>query len=356
MPTFNAARYLREAVDSILAQTYEDFEFLVVDDDSRDGTREILASYNDSRIKVIDGPGQGISGALNLGLCLAQGEYIARMDADDIALPDRFKKQVAYLDAHQEVGICGSWQQHFGEGNWIHKAPSSAAQSRANLLFFCDLCHSTLMLRKRVFLENKLFYDNRYASEDFQLWTRAMDVTDIVSLPEILGKYRHGEDNITPAKFNTINDESGRVVATTLWRTLGMKIKDEDTCYLNSWANMFFDAPNETLKQERLARFEALLREIWATNQRFEVYDPQSLLQVFAAKWGWARFNLSLWDEHEVHSLDDVFSMGGAPMKVRAAIDTMLPKGTKRRQIVKGLLYWLNKSDSPAQPRRSADV
>ena len=309
MPTFNAEQYLKEAVDSVLNQTYGDFELLVIDDASKDWTRIILAEYDDPRIKLVDGPCQGLSKALNLGIQIAQREYIVRIDADDIALPQRFEKQVSYMDAHPNVGICGSWQEHFGEQNWIHKPGETPDQNRANLLFFCDLCHSTLMLRKSVFIMNNLFYDDHYASEDYQLWTRAIDVTDIVNLPEVLGKYRHGEDNITIAKFQKIDKESGRIVAETLWRTLGMHIASEDMCYFNSWANLYFDASSAKEKKERLKRFERLLREIWKANERVGFYNPQSLLNVFAVKWGWANYNNSLWMKYDVHDLEDVFTL-----------------------------------------------
>lgn len=309
MPTFNAERYLKEAADSILNQTYQDFELLAIDDYSKDRTRKILNEYCDSRIKVIDGPNKGLCEALNLGIRLSAGEYIARMDADDIALPQRLEKQVKYMDENPNVGICGSWQQHFGTQNWVHKPGETSAQNRANLLFFCDLCHSTLMLRRRVLINNNLFYNNRYASEDYQLWTRAMDVTDIVNLQEVLGKYRHGEDNITIAKFKKIDDESGRIVAETLWRTLGMHIAKEDIAYFNSWTNRYCDAPNAKEKRRRLDNFERLLREIWYVNQQVEYYEPQSLLNVFAVKWGWAKYNNSLWKNYKISTLDDVFAI-----------------------------------------------
>lgn len=309
MPTFNAERHLKEAVNSILNQTCKDFELLVIDDCSKDKTRKILKEYGDSRIKIIEGPNKGLSEALNLGIKISAGEYIARMDADDIALPQRFEKQVLYMEEYPNVGICGGWQEHFGTQSWIHKPGETPAQNRANLLFFCDLCHSTLMLRKSVMINNNLFYNDHYASEDYQLWTRAMDVTDIVNLQEVLGKYRHGEDNITLAKFKKIDDESGKIVAETLWRTLGMHIAKDDVAYFNSWANMYCSSATVDEKRKRLDNFERLLREIWTVNEQVRYYDPHCLLKAFAVKWGWAKYNHSLWTNYRVDSLEDVFGI-----------------------------------------------
>ena len=93
MPTYNAEKYLKEAIESILNQTFTDFELLVIDDCSKDNTRNIVLSYNDKRIRLIDGLQKGLAAALNFGIKIAKGVYVARMDADDIALPERFSKQ-----------------------------------------------------------------------------------------------------------------------------------------------------------------------------------------------------------------------------------------------------------------------
>ena len=107
MPTYNAEKYLKEAIDSILNQTFTDFEFLIIDDNSKDKTKKIIGKYNDKRIKLIKGPQKGLAAALNCGIKKAQGKYIARMDADDISLPARLEKQVNYLEAHPEITVLG---------------------------------------------------------------------------------------------------------------------------------------------------------------------------------------------------------------------------------------------------------
>ena len=116
MAVYNGEKYLRSAIDSILSQTYIDFEFIIIDDCSTDNTANILESYTDSRIQIIrNEKNLRLPASLNKGLKIAKGKYIARMDADDIAMPDRFEKQVKYLEAHQEVAVIGGSFQVFNE-------------------------------------------------------------------------------------------------------------------------------------------------------------------------------------------------------------------------------------------------
>ena len=126
MAVYNGEKYLKEAIDSILSQTYKNFEFIVIDDCSSDNTPIILKSYTDARIQVVrNEQNLRLPTSLNKGFKIARGKYIARMDADDIAMPDRFEKQVKYLEAHQEVAVIGGSFQvfnEFGEDIYIHEA------------------------------------------------------------------------------------------------------------------------------------------------------------------------------------------------------------------------------------------
>ena len=115
MTVHNGEKHLSEAIDGILNQTFKDFEFLVIDDGSTDGSADIIQSYKDVRIRFIsNGKNLSVPVSLNMGLNLARGEYIARMDCDDISLPQRLEKQVQFMDANPEVGVCGTWLETFG--------------------------------------------------------------------------------------------------------------------------------------------------------------------------------------------------------------------------------------------------
>ena len=196
MPTYNAETYLREAIDSILNQTFTDFEFLIIDDNSNDKTREIIKSYKDKRIRLIDGPGKGISAALNVGLKEAKGEYIARMDADDISLPERFEAQVKFMDEHPEVGICGTKIHTLEKNNnqWFTHIHSNV--QLLDLFEDTPFCHPTVMIRKQILDNNNLKYDeSSLCAEDQLLWYQILKVTNGYNLEKIYLYYRVHDHN-----------------------------------------------------------------------------------------------------------------------------------------------------------------
>lgn len=194
MPAYNAENYIREAIDSILAQTFRDFEFLIIDDGSTDHTVEIIRSYSDSRIRLYQNErNMGVAATLNRGLDLARGEYIARMDADDISLPERFAKQAAYMDAHPDVAVCGSNIILFSEGapERPYFYASSDAQIRANMVFNSAFAHPSVFLRKHVLEKARLRYDCQYEkAEDYELWVRILQHAKGKNIQEPLLRYR----------------------------------------------------------------------------------------------------------------------------------------------------------------------
>jgi glycosyltransferase involved in cell wall biosynthesis len=201
MPVYNGECYMREAIESILAQTFTDFEFIIVDDGSTDGTPAILAQYarHDPRMVILTNEAnRGLVPSLNRGLEAARGQYVARMDADDVSLPERLARQVAYLDQHPEVGVLGTNIAYIdAEGRLLHGGrpkdpqPLSPTLLRWLLLWRCAIYHPTVMLRRSILAETGLAYDPAFRhAEDRDLWTRLGPYTLIASLPEVLVYYR----------------------------------------------------------------------------------------------------------------------------------------------------------------------
>ena len=309
LPAFRASTYISQAIDSIQAQTFTDWELLVINDaGSDDGTAELVNMYawNDPRIRLIQAKERlGLAESLNLGMREARGEYIARIDADDTSMPERFEKQVAYLDGHPDVGILGTWQRHYGRGEWIHKAAPEPELQRCRLLFWCDLCHSTLMLRRGIFMEHELFYDDTAQAEDFDLWTRCMDYMQIANIPEVLGDYREGT-GITGGKIADLSDESGRVTARTLKRVLGLNLSLYEYRLLNAWRNPI----SSDRKEEDLEIVREVMKRIWCRNEEVGFFDSRCLAQVLAAKYYWLKENKD-WkkcDYSHVQRLEDIFA------------------------------------------------
>lgn len=201
MPVYNSEKYLSEAIDSILNQTYEDFEFIIIDDGSTDSSQEIVRSYTDPRIRFyINEHNMGVAATLNRGLDLATGEYIARMDSDDISLPERFEKQAKFLNQKSNIGILGSWTIVFGDEIYEKEFHNSTKyqETKAELFFNNAVGHSTVMLRKSILDHYNLKYELEYNGlEDYVLWWRMAEFCEICSYPEVLLKYRIHNKQVT---------------------------------------------------------------------------------------------------------------------------------------------------------------
>jgi hypothetical protein len=196
MPVHNGASFLREALDSILQQTFADFELLVINDGSTDETSSLLQRCGDERLAVVENESNlGVIASLNRGLALARGEYVARMDADDIALPSRLEKQFQLLRLSPRTGLCGTWFRIFGDGrSTIVHPPVRADDMAARLFYESPLGHPTVMFRRALFEKHGLRYSPEYPhAEDYELWTRVAEITELANVPQVLLHYRsHG--------------------------------------------------------------------------------------------------------------------------------------------------------------------
>lgn len=198
MTVYNGEVYLRETIESILNQTYKDFKFLVIDNASTDNSREVIGSFNDPRIELVALPENiGQIPALNKGLDMIDTPYVARMDADDISLPQRFERQMAFMESHPFVGVCGTLAIAFqGKKEIRYIWPCQSEDIKIKLLFECSIAHPSVVLRKSFFDRNRLRYNESLGhSEDWELWQRAGRYFELVNIPEFLIKYRIHEGN-----------------------------------------------------------------------------------------------------------------------------------------------------------------
>ena len=201
MPVYNAQTYLPEAIRSILSQRFENFEFLIFNDGSTDRSKEIIESFNDPRIIFIDFSfNQGYVALLNIGLQRAKGKYIARMDADNIAHPERFQKQFDFMEQHHEYIVCGTRFYVMGRQE-ITRLPLDNDDIKLGLLYITPFCHPSVMIRTEVLQHHNIFYDaDCMPAEDHELWCRLSDYGKFVNLPEILMHYRVHNTNISLKK------------------------------------------------------------------------------------------------------------------------------------------------------------
>lgn len=200
MPAYNAAEYIREAIDSILTQTFTDFEFIIINDGSTDSTEDIILSYSDKRIKYYANEcNLGIVKTLNRGIDLSNGRYIARMDADDVSMPDRLEKQVHLLDVNPQIVACGTLYAIYGDQRQTPVDVATDVQDiRYDMAIYCQFAHSTMMIRKDTLDQYKLRYREEYkCAEDYKLWTELLQYGDMINIPEVLGYIRQCEEGIS---------------------------------------------------------------------------------------------------------------------------------------------------------------
>lgn len=202
MSVYNGQSFLKEAIESVLDQTFEDFEFIIVNDGSSDGSGEVLDEWasRDSRIQVVHQENRGIPCSLNRGWRMARGAYIARMDADDISLPKRFEKQVDFLEENPTVGVVGTNVEVIdadGERLQLPSTPTDPGLIAWRMLFTCPVWHPSVMMRKHVLRRVGGYGATILRSHDYDLWTRLIPFTNISNLPDVCLKYRWWGGNIS---------------------------------------------------------------------------------------------------------------------------------------------------------------
>lgn len=201
MPVYNTKeKFLREAVESILNQTFTDFEFIIINDGSDSITEDIILSYKDLRIKYLKNEQNlGIVQSLNKAVKTAKGKYIARMDADDISMPHRLEKQYEFMENHPQCGVCGTYVTAFGNGNELLSPPSEPEILKLTLLFKKNcIAHPTVLIRRKVLEEYSFQYneEDTYA-EDYGLWLRLLGKVKLYNIRESLLNYRVHDSNIS---------------------------------------------------------------------------------------------------------------------------------------------------------------
>lgn len=232
MPVYNGERFLRSAVGSVLAQTYDDWELIVVDDGSDDSTPDILMSYSDSRIKVLrQEQNRKVAACCNRALSVTSGRYIARLDADDVCLPTRLAEQVSYMEANPDVALVASAAYEINEeGARIGFRPGGLGNCALKLtLVLCNpITHSSVMFRA-----DTARYLNGYSedecyrfSEDYDLWSRIALCGKMVVLSQPLLEYRVHSTSVTTVNWEEQNRQAECVARISLERILGREVDD----------------------------------------------------------------------------------------------------------------------------------
>ncbi|MFA4818131.1 MAG: glycosyltransferase [Parcubacteria group bacterium] len=285
MPVYNGEKYLAKAIDSVLAQTYPDFELVIVDDGSTDGSAKILEKYaaQDKRIRVLyNEKNMGIVFTRNRSFDESNSEYIAILDHDDIALPNRLKEQMDFLDSHQEFGMVGSWVEQIDENdkpNGIVWKYGVGADKIASLMLFSNFfAQSAVTIRKKALPVIPYRQDYIYA-EDYDLWTRIAEKWKVWNLPKILIKYRVHTAGITKTRPDfSIN--AAIKLQMGLLNNLGLNPSEDD---------ILIHRTNFTFKGENLKKFiderENWLEKLIIANNKIGYYPKREFSEIVSERW-----------------------------------------------------------------------
>ena len=285
MPVHNGEAFVREACESILSQTFQDLELLVVDDASTDQTVEILESLNDPRVRIIKSRERlRFSGALNLGIEHATGVFLARMDGDDIALPNRLALQYDYMLAHPEVGLCGGLATAFGmrEGLFF-RPPLTHGEILSYMLFDCPFVHPTVMFRRDFMEQYRLRYDPTYCpADDYELWRRAARLFPVANINQVLLRYRVHASSLTQSEWGDMDGHAARIAALEL-ADLGIKASaDELRFHRNLGRGRCFPIK----RRDELERAEAWLQKITSRQYAIEAISRDVNLPASSQEFG----------------------------------------------------------------------
>jgi glycosyltransferase involved in cell wall biosynthesis len=279
MPVYNAAAYLEDALDSMLRQTFEAFELIAIDDGCTDGSREILERYRrqDARITVLEQDHRGIVAALNAGFARARGAFIARMDADDVSLPQRLARQVAFMRTHPDVGVCGCWLRSLGEQHpyrFRYEAQHDAIV--CNLLFGSPMPHPAVLFRAEAVADlDGPYHDDYPHTEDYALWIRLSGTTRFANISKVLFLYRQHPTQVTRVFPHHQRDLRGMLL-----RRLGIDPTPEEEMLHEAVALWTFGDDPAVLDG-----IHTWLMRLLDANATAAVYQQSAFLMVLAGRW-----------------------------------------------------------------------
>lgn len=284
IPVYNGERFLQESLDSIYGQSFTDYEIIIIDDGSSDNTQGIIENQTDSRIKYYKNEhNMGIIASLNRGIELCQGKYIARMDADDIAEPERLKTQFGFLENNPNYVLLGSSITRFSESyTIIENRGSDDENSRAKLLFDTCINHPSAMLRTSIIKEHNLKYSKDFIhAEDYAFWVEMSKYGAIGNLDAALLRYRLHGDNIS-MKFNEEQYLTMNKIRISQLDIFWNKAIGANETWMRDYTKL------SNLKYasiDNILSMDSLLGELLATNQKHQIYN-QCYLAMHAA-WFW---------------------------------------------------------------------
>ncbi len=281
MPLYNSAPWVGEAIQSILSQTFSDFELLVINDGSTDRSAEVVRAISDPRIRLVENESNiGLIATLNRGTELARGDLIARLDSDDVAELRRLEWQTAFLAAHPEVAVLGGDTRFFGGVSGRGRYPAHPDEVRATLLFDTAFAHPTVMMRRSLFVDHGVRYPAELVhAEDYGLWCRLTELGfRMANLPHVLVRYRcHGQQ--VGAKYSADQFKNANLLRRRQLSQLGIEPTDQELAVHAALGKGIWDGVQCTFRD--VSRW---CDQLLAANERVKWVSPKALRRVVARK------------------------------------------------------------------------
>lgn len=277
--------FLRPAIESILNQTYQNFEFIIIDDCSTDNSLSIIESYTDSRIKIIKNEiNLGITKSLNKGLAVAKGEFVARMDADDISFETRFEKQVSFLKSHPDHIVCGTGVELIGDwetkhsNKFICRTIPSKDEFRIHLLFgnSPNIVHPTAMFNRSLLLKYNITYNENYPlAQDYRMWVSCSEHAECTNLQETLLYYRVHGKAVSNDKKELQKNIACQIMQEQLDK-LHLELTEE-TAEIHK--DFLFNRKEYSIKCKKW------IKTLLKYNKKYNVYDQKKMKKILWEKW-----------------------------------------------------------------------
>ncbi len=282
IPVYNAENFVGQSIESILSQTYRDFELIIIDDGSTDNSVEVIKSYKDARIRFYQNKtNTGLAGVRNKGIQLSNGEYLAWLDADDISHPDRLARQVQILDSDEEIGICGTWTKNIGVNRGkVNRYPVENEYLKCCMIFYDPFATSSVMLRRKVLIDNSISFDNTFlTAEDYALWQNVSKFAGCCNIPQVLTYYRIHSDQVSSHRKHLEKQN--------VWRIQQVQINELDVTPAEDEKKIHLMLSFSDIERNESFLDEAhkwLLR-LLESNNKYHLFNKQTFGKVLADKW-----------------------------------------------------------------------
>ncbi|MFY0651322.1 MAG: glycosyltransferase [Cyclobacteriaceae bacterium] len=309
MSNYNNAQYLSESIESILHQSHDNFEFIIIDDGSTDNSKEIIKEYADVDMRIkphLHKINQGLVKCLNFGLKKSNGKYIARMDSDDISLPTRLETQLDFMEMHPEICLCGSAIEIFDANeSRNHFYATDHNHIKLRLLLNSEFAHPTVMIKKSIFDDYSFFYSSDYpAAEDYDLWVRISEKCTVANIRNVLLKHRRHDQAESIIK-NTLQTNSVKKIKSRSFDKLGVPYTEEKNAILKNIVDKTYRLELSFVRQA-----EKLLSEFAYANQSTNYFNDLFIRDYIQETWqrltyGSTRFGLNFYQLFKNSSLTE---------------------------------------------------